>query len=327
MKINLVSDLRESIWRREAQNVAKESWIYSKMPVSADVYVVYGKVEPLVFPSSSAIKIFIAIEPPEIFRYDLDILALYDLVISPDFLYTQTLPNRVVESGLLNWSVGTLDHVHNFDLQRELPSVEDISALIRNPTISVIMSLKSMTPMQKRRIAFVHELHQIIPELKVYGRHSNPISDKLEGLLPHRFHLAIENSIHPAYWTEKLADPLLCLAKVFYIGDPFAVKDFDDKCIVPLDIEDTLGSAQIIRDHLQRGVSDSDMASLIGARSKIIRDRNVHSVVEAQLHDWRDGDYSSIPLTSISAHHIQVSSRLRFWKDRIRLTTLQFKKS
>ena len=320
MIINLVSELHESIWQREAGPVATQNWVYSKQPIQADVYVIYGKVEQMLFTSSSATKIFIAIEPPEIFCYDLSVLAQYDLVVAPDFPYMRTLRNRLVRSGLLNWSIGTVDHVHNLELQRELPGVETIRSLMRSQEVSVIMSLKSITPLQKRRVKFIHELKNLVPELQIFGRHSRPISDKLDGLLPYRFHLALENSIHPHYWTEKLADPLLCLAKVFYVGDPLAVTDFDDKCIVPLDIYDASSSARIIHDHLNRGVSEAEMSSLVQARRKIIFEKNMHRIVEEYLQILREGERPVANMTSIPAHRVKLRSRARFAMDRLQLT-------
>jgi hypothetical protein len=56
------------------------------------------------------------------------------------------------------------------------------------------------------------------PELKIYGRGINPVPDKYEVLRKFRYHLALENCVQDDYWSEKLADPILALNKVFYYG-------------------------------------------------------------------------------------------------------------
>jgi len=53
-----------------------------------------------------------------------------------------------------------------------------------------------------------------------FGRGFQPIDDKMEAILPYRFHLVLENSVLPNYWTEKLADAYLGWAYPVYLGCP-----------------------------------------------------------------------------------------------------------
>ena len=48
----------------------------------------------------------------------------------------------------------------------------------------------------------------------------NPIEDKFDALIGYKYHLALENSVIPDYWTEKLADSLLAWCKPIYYGCP-----------------------------------------------------------------------------------------------------------
>ena len=47
------------------------------------------------------------------------------------------------------------------------------------------------------------------PRFAVYGRGWRDVADKAEAILPHKYHLVLENTVMPSYWTEKLADAWL----------------------------------------------------------------------------------------------------------------------
>jgi len=53
-----------------------------------------------------------------------------------------------------------------------------------------------------------------------FGRGFEPIDDKMGAILPYRFHLVLENSVLPNYWTEKLADALSRLGLPGLFGCP-----------------------------------------------------------------------------------------------------------
>jgi hypothetical protein len=75
-----------------------------------------------------------------------------------------------------------------------------------------------------------------MPSFALFGRNSRLLPDKMEAHLMGRYHLAIENSAHPLYFTEKLTDALLMGNHVFYAGHPESVSLFNTKTITPIDL-------------------------------------------------------------------------------------------
>lgn len=113
-------------------------------------------------------------------------------------------------------------------------------------TISSIVSNKCFFPGHKLRHAFTHRLiHSLTPDqCHVYGTwthaHLGPLPDKQKenGLVPYRYHLAIENHAKPGYFTEKLVDAILCECLVFYWGCPNLDTFLPPRCCIQLSLDD-----------------------------------------------------------------------------------------
>src|SRR5437667_94736 len=83
-----------------------------------------------------------------------------------------------------------------------------------------------------------HSLHCRRAALDVSGRGIRAIEDKADGILPYRYHVALENSQFPDYWTEKLADAFLGFAHPLYWGCPNLERYFPAQSFTALNIHD-----------------------------------------------------------------------------------------
>ncbi len=99
--------------------------------------------------------------------------------------------------------------------------------------LSAIVSLENRHPGHHKRLELISFLDT---ELKyhLYGRdvhdltqYRGPLKDKNLGLLPFRYHIAIESCSEPGYFTEKIADGILAECLCFYWGCP-NIEDFID---------------------------------------------------------------------------------------------------
>jgi len=128
-------------------------------------------------------------------------------------------PNLHVSALGLNWHVG-LDRSSNSYRY----GYDYLSALAypdKQNRISVVCSNASKTEGQRQRLALLEGLKQRLGDRLVhFGRGFEPIDDKMGAILPYRFHLVLENSVLPNYWTEKLADAYLGWAYPVYLGCP-----------------------------------------------------------------------------------------------------------
>ena len=137
----------------------------------------------------------------------------------------------------------------------------------KNRDLSVIVSSKSVLPWQRLRLKLISDICSTL-SVSRYGREFNPISDKSDGLLNYRYHIACENS--PLGPSEKLWDPLLCSCVVFYAGDLRLVHPFLRKAIIPIPVNSSSRAISIIQAELSSSRILSELDHDYWHRAKII---------------------------------------------------------
>lgn len=221
-RINVVSASDSQSLRRQEPSVkAAVEWIYTANPVNADFHVIRGLTEALRIPNVPQRTLFVVGEPPEVRQFDVDSLQSYGRVLSGRFPYLASLSNVRTVGGLLPWRLG-LSFTPDSD-PKVFASRSDFSNLPLPPLgnkITAVVSSKANTAMQVARLRTLDYLSKKMPELEIYGRGIDDVEDTLEVFSRASFHIAIENSLHEHYWTEKLSDPLLALNHVIYGGHP-----------------------------------------------------------------------------------------------------------
>lgn len=186
--------------------------------------------------------ILITGEPSEAASYDGAWLRQFDAVRSVQ----ADLRHKSLQVGhtALPWHLG---RSYDFLSSSVLPEKE--------ADISIICSDKAMTGGHRRRLRFVEELLREYP-MQRYGRGYAEIDDKWDGLARFRYSLAIENSRHPHYWTEKISDCFLAETVPVYWGAPNIGDYFPKDAMIVLESLDTSDALRILRD----GVSKEDYA-------------------------------------------------------------------
>ena len=185
-----------------------------------DCCVVYdGLPRPIALECPPDRTFFIAGEPPSIKQYHPVFLRQFATVIT---CHSDTPHPRVrhVQQGY-PWHIGVAR-------SGGLPvAALDFDAMVRagmpekTKLLSVIVSDRAVTIGHRSRRAFAARLQAHFgPRIDVFGRGIRTLSDKAEGILPYRYHVALENSRFPDYWTEKVADAYLGGAHPFYWGCP-----------------------------------------------------------------------------------------------------------
>lgn len=191
--------------------------------------------------------ILITGEPSEVASYDGAWLRQFDVVRSVQ----SNLRHKALQIGhtALPWHLGrSFDFLHS-----SMPPEKDAD-------ISVICSDKAMTSGHRRRLRFIDQLLRRYP-MPRYGRGYAEIADKWDGLARFRYSMAIENSCHPHYWTEKITDCFLAETVPVYWGAPNIGDYFPKAAMVVLDDLDATETLRILRD----GVSKEDYARRLPA--------------------------------------------------------------
>ena len=138
-------------------------------------------------------------------------------------------------------------------------------------TISVISSDQVWLPGHKLRYAFVNKLiGHFKDKLDVYGRGFRPIDDKFDALADYKYSIAIENSVIPGYFTEKIADCYLTHTMPLYYGCPDIQQYFDEGSFTLIDPHDLKGAIETIERVIEEDPYQQALPSLIRQKKKYL---------------------------------------------------------
>mgnify|MGYP001791930948 CR=1 FL=1 len=173
-------------------------------------------------------------------------LANYARVYSP----LNNSSNTIQSHGYLGWYFQ-----HNWQFLSELPIPE------KTHTVSCIASGLKQLKGHKLRIGFISMLTRQMPQIDFFGKGTRFLPDKLEGLLPYRFSIAIENTSEPHYFTEKINDCFLAYTVPVYYGCRNIGKYFPERSFISIDI----GEPQKAIRKMERILADNDWADRLPA--------------------------------------------------------------
>lgn len=192
-------------------------------------------------------------------------------------------PNLVLGPAILPWFVGfteAKDGICSYSL--------DYDGLMESPTpektklISVITSNKAFTQGHLDRIHFVEKLKERYGDkIEVFGRGYRDFDDKWEILAPYKYHISIENSSQPYYWTEKISDCFLAETFPFYHGCTNLSDYFPKEAFQPINILDFDRTAEIIDRLIADDVYEKRKDLLSECKQKVLGEYNLFNYVAA----------------------------------------------
>lgn len=207
-------------------------------------------------------------------------------------------PGVVYGPPVLPWFIGCKDNVGgssdytlDYDLLKSMP-VADKSRLI-----SVITSNKAFTRGHIERMRFVEILKEHFGnKIDVFGRGFNDFEDKWDVLSQYRYHVVIENSCQPYYWTEKMSDCLIAETLPFYHGCTNMADYVPDDSFIGIDINKPQEALRIIDEAIERDEYERRKAVLHEAKQLMLDRYNMFEVV-AGLCDRLDAGQKKEPVT------------------------------
>ena len=203
-------------------------------------------------------------EPSDIRIYEPGWLRSFDRVrtVQPDI----THPRRAVGHTALPWYLGPgYDQLSSGDF----PAKTD--------DISVICSNKAMIGGHRRRLRFVERLLELSP-MPRFGGGFRDLPDKWEGLAPFRYSVAVENSRHDHYWTEKIADCFLAGTVPIYWGAPNIRDYFPEEAMILIDTLDPVEVARIIKTEATPEAYQRRLPALREAKRRVLEEYNLFEV-------------------------------------------------
>jgi hypothetical protein len=200
---------------------------------------------------------------------------------------------------------------------------EDFSKMQRpekTKELSVICSRKVHIPGHEQRLRFLDRLSSEIGNaLDLFGYGHYPLVDKWEALAPYRFHLVLENSYVPDYWTEKLADAYLgyCLPLVW--GCPNLTDYFPENSYVQLDTTHPEQAVAKVKDALSKGINGEMLNAILEARRRVLEEYNLFAEIRRLVQTTPVGGSRKVCLKDENLYRPGAWMRpaVRFIKDRL----------
>lgn len=255
------------------------------------------RIENLACPRENTI--FVMAEPSSIKTYGYDFLNQFGTIISCHGKYASPIhKTRHTIPGLI-WFHGR-KNITQYQYMRDNPPVH------KTGLISMVYSAKAMNhTLHGKRQAFMKKMADLMPELDIFGKGYRPLPDKQDCLDPYHYHIAIENTIHPNYISEKITDAFLGLSLPFYIGAPNTADYFSTDSFITLDFDDPERSVDIIREAIRNNAYEKRLPALMEARRQVMDEYNLFAIAKSIIEERE----AKLPSASLSFKPSKLYSR------------------
>lgn len=267
-------------------------------------------------------RIFVAGEPESFHRYQSRFLAQFGTVITTQ--RGTRHPGAIFMQPGINWFTG-VRFQGGAERFRSMLDFSDFEAgnPVKTKLCSVVCSSNAVTRGHRLRIEFVEQLKQEFgDQIDFFGRGTKTMADKDEALSDYRFHIALENSVHQDYWTEKLADPFLRGCFPIYSGCPNLDDYFPEGSYARIDLGRPQQAIGTIREVLRSELDYASLDQRQEAKRKILYEYNIFAELEklySQLEQRQTPNAiweTNLSTQLYSDHEIKdlkFSRRLRRW--------------
>ncbi|WP_405606347.1 glycosyltransferase family 10 domain-containing protein [Polaribacter sp. Asnod1-A03] len=192
--------------------------------------------------------------------------------------FVKTDKNIVPHHPCLPWWLGKdLDFLKNLKLD----------GLDKKSSICWITSNKSFHSGHSARLNFKKEIDSLNLDYNLFGKGFKEIDNKWDVLKNFKYTLAIENSNHKDYWTEKIMDAFLSYTMPIYYGCPNITKYFPKEAIIFIDINKPEEATKIIQEAIKNNLWEKHIDAIKIARNLIIEKYNMF----ASLSEFMDNNF------------------------------------
>lgn len=241
--------------------------VYDDMPKRSAGSIV-RELEPLACPRERTI--LVTAEPPSIKLYTGCYTRQFGYVLTThDYKY---LPHRNYRrgQGCLRWMAS-----YTQEMLRESDPHP-----VKEKLISTCCTYKAMKHTQHfNRLQLTRYVSERLPELDWYGWGVRKLEFKYDALFPYKYHIAVENYIHPYHWSDKISDPILGLCLTFYAGDPCLGEVLPEESFIRIPIDDPPAAMEIIQTAIRNNEYEKRLPAIREARRRILSKYNLYSQV------------------------------------------------
>lgn len=248
--------------------------------------------------------VFVTCEPPEIRKYNNRFADQFAWVVScHEFRHRGLIRSQQGHP----WFVG-VDAEDDFRAVFNYDSLPEIESIEKPYVMSTVISSKAVTPAHKQRLAFAKRLKERLGDrFHLLGRGHKLVDDKWDAVAPYRFHLAMENAVHPNYMTEKIVDAFLGGAFPVYFGCPNVADYLPEGSFLAIDIFDTDRAIQQVCDAIDQNL-DLQQRAMVAESRTIIRDELNLFAMLSRLLDEKMIEAPRKPITILPKnHHVRLT--------------------
>ena len=158
---------------------------------------------------------------------------------------------------------------------------------------SIVSSIRHLSG-HEQRLKFASDIDQQVNNVVFWGRgleqlglrcYRGSIHRKWMALVPLRYCLVMENSRHPHYWSEKIADTFLSYSMPIYSGDPLIKNIFPPEAFAQVELADP-ASPSLVQDIIQSNAYDIALPAIHEARQLLLRQHNFYAVLDRELNEY-----------------------------------------
>ncbi|CAN5379407.1 hypothetical protein BH10PSE9_BH10PSE9_06140 [soil metagenome] len=141
----------------------------------------------------------------------------------------------------------------------------------KSDMVSVVVSGKTQLPGHRKRLRFVRQLKEALgPKLEIYGRDFRHVPVKADAILPYKYHVALENTVMPLYWSEKIGDAWLGYAFPIVSGPPDLDRWFMPESFLSIDIDRPNAAIDAIRRSVDEDVYAQRLDAILDSRQRLM---------------------------------------------------------
>ncbi|MEZ6131732.1 MAG: glycosyltransferase family 10 [Planctomycetaceae bacterium] len=165
-----------------------------------------------------------------------------------------------------------------------LRDLHDLAPPEKSNSVSVVVSRKVFHSGHRRRLRLLELLKEKLGDrLQIYGRGIREIQDKAEAIMPSALHLALENTIEPSYWTEKLSDAFLGYSLPVYSGCPDIHNWFAADSMLTVNPDDPEATCATIVTALDQQLYEQRLPAICKARQKVLTQETAFHVISRAI--------------------------------------------
>jgi len=122
-------------------------------------------------------------------------------------------------------------------------------------------------------IEYIKEYNHL--EIDFFGKGTNFLEDKWDGIAPYKYSIAIENSSIDDYWTEKISDVFLAYSLPFYFGCTNIDKYFPKESYIWIDISNPKKALDTMREAIENNEYEKRLEFIKEARELVLDKYNL----------------------------------------------------